>query len=159
MTTDSTTTSHPESIEAQAALMELPEDEKAAFEVLLDDGPQAVADMEEYTTFTAEQRLYGMTRLKPRARTNTTNENRSRYPDGGAKPVYYLYFDHDPRDVIETFCDANPRFVETTTLQAGAMIFGGYGSEWADAANDVLTERGAKNPHYYEPPEVDDADV
>lgn len=138
----------PELTIAACAIPHLEPADRPAVRHLLKHGPSPYDDLQNYEVMTPEQRLYGFTEFKVEPVSNTANDLQAKTGRGGPTAVYYLYYDHDPEDVIRAFCEANPRLMEHICQQGATVVFGRHGPEWADAARTVISkEYNLPNPH------------
>ena len=56
------------------------------------------------------------------------------------EPVYYLFDEHDPENVLRRFFEVNPEILGNRSNKAIVESVGGFGKEWSDAVKGVLAE-------------------
>jgi hypothetical protein len=79
---------------------------------------------------------YGVWTFKP----SLQNPNKTSGIGGKPTPVYYLKDEHDPEEVVRTWCEANRRNVETAPVKALTNAFNVHGSEFREAWDAIRLE-------------------
>lgn len=96
------------------------------------DGPTAISELPLASTG-ANDKQHGLTKF---------SISSGQTGQGMSEPVYYLFDEHDPEDVIREFLEVNPQLLENRTRKAIVEDVGNHGSEWSDAVKSVLDDIG-----------------
>lgn len=108
---------------------------------LRENGPTRYSDLPGHQLSTPD-RMRGAARVHLKSRASGPG-----YRSGGQHdPVAYLMDEHDPRDVIEEYHDANPGIVEGTNQSGLTQYWGNVGSEFGKVAKEMVSELDIDNP-------------
>lgn len=97
---------------------------------LREDGPASITELPLDST-SASDKQHGLTKF---------SVNSGKTGDGLVEPVYYLFDNHNPGDVIRKFFQTNPQVLENRSRKAITEEVGGYGKDWADALKVIFED-------------------
>lgn len=69
------------------------------------------------------------------------DNDRPSAPARSPKAVYYIYQEHEPREILEAWIEANPRHFESLSQRAWTGMVNDHSKEWADTARGLWSRR------------------
>lgn len=110
------------------------------YDYLAEHGPATAADVPGASKPTITDRQNGVWRF--RVRGSAAGGGTTHFAQFRA--IYYLKGEHEPREVLEAFIDAHPRFVEDAHPRSiRALVHSAAPNDWRPVVNDLFPHPGA----------------